>query len=244
MGEEKLGHAKADEVRQTAVPGQRDGVTPYLVLKARTIKAAIANAGSGDMGTVYLIVLPITTEEPSLMHWVKSPRAWTPLMSGQGSQDMEIRGLDANSDQTLVEQIQVSHALINTQGQADPRKKLELRLKKNVVLDPCQSVSRQELARQAWKAQSPHSSQHPNSQRALWTKESWTPPSTESAWAKPSVVLIAYSWLPASSAFGPHSENHQYEPIHCRLALATKAFCPFDTTKVKPRKWQHSFKGL
>lgn len=65
MGEEKLGHAKADEVRQTAVPGQRDGVTPYLVLKARTIKAATANAGSGDMGTVYLIVLPITTEEPA-----------------------------------------------------------------------------------------------------------------------------------------------------------------------------------
>lgn len=48
------------------------------------------------------------------MNWVKSLRAWALLKSGQRSQDMEIRGLDADSDQELVEQIQVPCALINS----------------------------------------------------------------------------------------------------------------------------------
>lgn len=79
------------------------------------------------------------------MNWVKSLRAWALLMSGQRSQDMEIRGLDADSDQALVEQIQVPCALINSQGQADPRKKLERSWKEIVVLDPCQSFSDRSL---------------------------------------------------------------------------------------------------
>lgn len=66
------------------------------------------------------------------MNRVKSLRAWTLLKSGQRSQDMEIRGLDADSDQALLEQIQVPHALINTQGQVDPCKMWEISLKKKM----------------------------------------------------------------------------------------------------------------
>lgn len=67
------------------------------------------------------------------MSWVKCLRARALLKSGQRSQDMEIRGLDADSDQALVEQIQVPCTLINSQGQADPCKKLEKSLKENGV---------------------------------------------------------------------------------------------------------------
>lgn len=64
MGEEGLGHTKADEGWQTAVPGKGDEVTPSP--SPRTVKnSKAANVGSLGMGTVYLIVPPITTKEPA-----------------------------------------------------------------------------------------------------------------------------------------------------------------------------------
>lgn len=113
------------------------------------------------MGTAYLIVPSFNNKGDSLMNWVKSLRAWALLMLGQRSQDMEIRGLDADSDQALVEQIQVPCTLINSQRAGGSMQEAGEKFEEKCGFRSLSVILRQELARQGWKAQRPHSLQIP-----------------------------------------------------------------------------------
>lgn len=102
------------------------------------------------------------------MNWVKSLRARALLMSGQRSQDMEIRGLDADSDQALVEQIQVPCALINPRaGRSMQEAGEKFEGKWGLIL-----VSHSQTEAYQAGLEGPMTSQTPNSQRASRIKES------------------------------------------------------------------------
>lgn len=80
-------------------------------------------------------------------------------------------------------------------------------------------------------------SQPPNSQRASHIKDpTLHRVSLGKTQDDTSGILLAAT----PSAWGTHSEEHQYKLVGSRLVLATKAFCPFDTAKVKSRKRQNS----
>lgn len=101
------------------------------------------------MGTAYLIVPFYNNKGASLINWVKSLRAWALLMSGQRSQDMEITGLDADSDQALVEQIQVPCQPRAGRSMQEAGEKFEGKC----GFRSLSIILRQQLARQGWKAQ-------------------------------------------------------------------------------------------
>lgn len=169
------------------------------------------------------------------MDWIKFLKAWALLMLGQGISEPGNKWFGtADSGQPLVEQIQVPHALINAQGRADPSRKLDVSLKKTVVLDPCHSFSDRILPGRAGRQIHLTASK---SQMALVQEGALDPTIHRVRLSEnqhgTSRILVAASTL----ACGSHNEEHQHQAADSRLVFINKTFCPFETPKATSRKW-------